>query len=128
MDRRRRWVVRVLAGAIVAVLAALLLPRADPLHAGLVALARDDRAHLFERTLENVRFCGARKTNALARFCDQEASLAMAFPECDEQCRQLAQPSMGRSFGDGAATGSRFNPGGRRRLLEPASTAGANSP
>src|SRR5690348_17561468 len=43
----------------------------------------DERAQLYERLLENLRFCKANPGEAFDRFCSAEAQFIATFPECD---------------------------------------------
>jgi hypothetical protein len=57
-------------------------------------LTRSERAALYARTLENLReVCQLplRKTG-LSDYCEGQARFAVEFPECDEQCKNLAAP------------------------------------
>lgn len=79
-----------LALAVLAVSAARREP--DP----LADLPACERAALLARTLENLALCERHDDAALRSFCESQAAIARALPECDVDCRSLArgrQPS-----------------------------------
>jgi hypothetical protein len=51
----------------------------------------DDRTHLYQRLLENLRFCKANPVEPFERFCSAEAEFVATFPECDDSCQELAR-------------------------------------
>jgi hypothetical protein len=58
----------------------------------VVALPTAERRQLFERTLENLRFCRDHAAEDSFRgYCEQQADLAVGFPECDASCSKLAR-------------------------------------
>lgn len=58
----------------------------------IAALPTSERARLYTRTLENLRLCHARaQEDALRDFCDEQATLALAFPQCEDECSELAR-------------------------------------
>jgi len=48
------------------------------------------RQGLYQRTLENLRFCKT-ASDAFARFCKEQAEFAVNFTECDAECKELAR-------------------------------------
>ena len=54
-------------------------------------LPSEERAQLYERLLENLRFCKANPGDAFERFCSAEAQFVVTFPECDSACQELAR-------------------------------------
>jgi hypothetical protein len=52
------------------------------------------RAELYARTLQNLESVCAPGNGALPEFCDGQARLALAFPECDGACVELARTSL----------------------------------
>lgn len=52
----------------------------------------DERQALYQRTLENMKLCQTQWERGLKGICEEQAELLQAFPECDEECRRLAQP------------------------------------
>lgn len=60
------------------------------------ALPGVERTRLFERTLEDLRLCRAEgRRDGLREYCERQAMLALAFPECGAVCRSLALPWTG---------------------------------
>jgi hypothetical protein len=56
----------------------------------------DDRTHLYQRLLENLRFCKANPVEHFERFCSAEAEFVATFPECDDSCQELARRFISR--------------------------------
>jgi hypothetical protein len=52
------------------------------------------RVQLYQRILANLQFCKGQSSEALERFCSAEAKFILDFPECDQECRQLARRFM----------------------------------
>jgi len=57
----------------------------------LAELPADERALLLERTLENLELCTRHREPELRGFCESQAVIARALPECDAHCRELAR-------------------------------------
>jgi hypothetical protein len=51
----------------------------------------NDRTQLYQRLLENLRFCKANQVEHFERFCSAEAEFVATFPECDDSCQELAR-------------------------------------
>ena len=59
-------------------------------------LPADERAALYERTLENVQSVCASPDLALDEYCRDQARTLLELPECDEGCRELGRTQVGR--------------------------------
>lgn len=58
----------------------------------LAALPASERQELFHRTVESLRFCQAHaRQDSFREYCEQQASLAVSFPDCGGPCRALAR-------------------------------------
>jgi hypothetical protein len=56
------------------------------------AMSPDDRLAFYQRTLQNLQsVCAGQFDGRLQKFCREQAQLVVRFPECDEQCDDLAQ-------------------------------------
>jgi hypothetical protein len=87
--RVTRDVLFLLGGAGIIVLwTAFSRPRAN--QSAVAAIGDADRHLLYERTLENLKFCKTGHAGRLQEFCGQQAEFIVAFPECDEACRELS--------------------------------------
>jgi hypothetical protein len=61
----------------------------------LSGMSADARAALYARTLENLdSICRDPRSTPLPEFCHGQARLALAFPECDGACVDLARASL----------------------------------
>jgi len=60
------------------------------------SLPRDERAALYQRTLENVRTICASSDLALGPYCAEQSRILLLFAECDADCRELARLQLGR--------------------------------
>jgi hypothetical protein len=56
----------------------------------VAGLPTRERRVLYQRTLDNLKFCRSHRDEVRA-FCDQQARLATAFPECDAECDALVR-------------------------------------
>src|SRR5690242_16117651 len=78
---------------ILAAIAALAIygsvSREHAQHRAVASMAPDARGALYERVLENLRFCKAQPNPGLERFCKGEAEFILSFPECDRECKEL---------------------------------------
>lgn len=89
--------VRTRAGAVGVLLAIGLVATALIHAAGRDAraireLPADARAALYARTLQNLEsICGADSASMLPDLCNDQARLALAFPECDAGCTRVAR-------------------------------------
>jgi len=55
-----------------------------------------ERGALYHRTLQNLQtVCAAGKTS-MRDFCEEQARLAQAFPECDDACYAIAEKQVSR--------------------------------
>lgn len=55
-------------------------------------LPASDRARFFERTMADLRLCHAEgQRDGLREYCERQAMIALAFPECHADCRALAR-------------------------------------
>lgn len=94
---RRRLVLFVLASGLVLGLAlpALLRPS---LERQLASLPETERRAFYLRTLETLRTtCGENPEEPLADTCREQAELVLRFPDCDADCRALADRFSPRS-------------------------------
>jgi hypothetical protein len=58
----------------------------------VAALPAADRQQLFRRTVENLRFCHSHAAQeSFHGYCEQQADLAMGFPDCDASCIKLTR-------------------------------------
>jgi len=58
----------------------------------VAALPSVERRRLFSRTLENLKACHRPlNQDPLHRFCEEQAALALSFPECGDECRALSR-------------------------------------
>ena len=60
------------------------------------SLPRDERAALYQRTLENVQTICASSDLALGPYCAEQSRILLLFAECDADCRELARLQLGR--------------------------------
>jgi hypothetical protein len=74
--------------ALALVVLALVAARREP-HP-LAELAPDERALLLQRTMDNLELCARHREPALRDFCEAQAVIARALPECGPHCRDLA--------------------------------------
>jgi hypothetical protein len=85
-----RYVALILVAiAAVAIYASVSRERAE--HRAVASIPSDVRAALYERVLENLRFCEAHPNAGLERFCEGEAEFIVSFPECGPECQGLAR-------------------------------------
>lgn len=87
------------ARAVAAGAALVLVVLAAGIHfseerASVDRLSDAERVGLYQRTVENLRtVCSPPGRHPeLAGFCEDQARLALRFPECDDACRTLARP------------------------------------
>jgi hypothetical protein len=56
------------------------------------ALPAEQRQGLYRRTLENLKtICDPAPGRSMREFCRSQATLALQFPECDDDCRRTAR-------------------------------------
>jgi hypothetical protein len=59
------------------------------------ALPVVQRQALYRRTMENMKeVCDPAPGRSVREFCRGQATLALKFPECDDDCRQIARRHM----------------------------------
>jgi hypothetical protein len=59
------------------------------------ALPVVQRQALYQRTMENIRqVCDPAPGRSVREFCRSQATLALKFPECDDDCHQIARRHM----------------------------------
>jgi hypothetical protein len=91
---------RTVTGALGLVLGAAILVGGIVHAAGSEARAVRElptatRSALYARALENLAsVCGDPRSTTLPEFCHAQARLALAFPECDGACVELARASL----------------------------------
>lgn len=73
-----------LAGVLLVVLA-IRAARYEP-HP-LAELPPEERAQLLQRTLDNLELCAHHREPELHNFCESQAVIARALPECGPDCR-----------------------------------------
>ena len=56
----------------------------------LAELPAEERIDLLERTRANLELCRRHDDPGLRGFCDAQAAIGRALPECDADCRALA--------------------------------------
>lgn len=86
-----RWTgvaLAVCGGAALVVLVAVLVG-AD--QRALQRLPVQERAALYQRTMENLTSVCATEGHSLHDFCRDQAQLALMFPECDRKCEATAR-------------------------------------
>jgi len=54
-------------------------------------LPREERAQLYLRTLEDIRFCKTAAAQDLKGFCERQAEFILTFPECGEECKATSR-------------------------------------
>jgi hypothetical protein len=59
-------------------------------------LPQDERRALLSRTLENLKSVCAAPDDGIRGWCQEEANLALGFPECDDGCKKLAWRQLSR--------------------------------
>lgn len=75
----------------------LWLWQSDRTRRAVSQLPETDRKVLFERTMQTLgTVCKEHRDTDLDAFCREQAEAALAFPECDEACRDLARAQLGR--------------------------------
>jgi hypothetical protein len=87
----------VLAGAALVVLlvwGAIARQRAQT--RAVTSIPVESRAQLYQRALSNLQLCNTQSSEGLEGFCSAEATLILAFPECDEACQLLARRFVSR--------------------------------
>lgn len=56
------------------------------------ALPPAQRQGLYQRTMENLKtVCDPAPGRSMREFCREQATLALQFPECDDDCRRTAR-------------------------------------
>jgi hypothetical protein len=75
--------------ALVAIVVATVALGRDP--NPLATLPAGERAALYARTIENLELCARQDDPDLRSFCDAQAAVVRALPECDDDCRALAR-------------------------------------
>jgi hypothetical protein len=75
---------------LIAVMVGAIARKRDEVRA-VSTIPSNDRTHLYERLLENLRFCQANQVEHFERFCSAEAEFVTTFPECDDACQELAR-------------------------------------
>ncbi len=60
------------------------------------ALPEVERHALYLRTLDNLKTVCSDAADSMRDFCEGQARMARAFPECDEACYSLAQRQLSR--------------------------------
>ncbi len=87
------WSKHIVAALIVVIAVAILLVvwfwGAGAERRAVEALPQTDRAALYERTLENLRWCKSHPTEGFENFCKEQATFAQSFPDCGKECRAL---------------------------------------
>lgn len=89
-------VVRTMLGvACAAVVVTLIAIHGDDQRA-LRSLPAAERDQLYARTLQNLNTVCATEEAALRDFCEEQARLLKALPECDDACYRLADKQLFR--------------------------------
>jgi hypothetical protein len=87
----RRGVLRsALFALFIAALIAFWIWSNDAERRAIRNLPATERAGVYQRTLENFQSVCASADLALEEYCRDQARTLLAFPECDESCRELA--------------------------------------
>jgi hypothetical protein len=90
--RTRRILSTLVAAAVVVVLAIFLTAvalREQRERAAVRALPEEARRALFARTMDTLAACEAARAQRTP-FCQEQARIALRFPECDAACRARA--------------------------------------
>jgi len=84
--------VAILVGAMLMLAAAGTFLLGDDEEREIRALPAEQRRALYQRTVENLKtICDPAPGRSVREFCRNQASLALKFSECDDDCRRTAR-------------------------------------
>jgi hypothetical protein len=91
------WLVRIALAVVVIGLAVFFLVwSGDSERRAVRSLPVTERQALYSRTMESLSSVCATDRASLREFCEEQARLAKAFPECDAVCLRLAERQLSR--------------------------------
>lgn len=89
---RMRWLVRLLVALLVLAIASHWWWTATRPMRAIRALPDGERRDLYRRTMENLTsICDPAPGRSFRDFCREQATLILAFPECDRPCQRIAR-------------------------------------
>jgi hypothetical protein len=91
------WLLRaLLAGLVIGVAVFLVIWSAYSERRAVLSLPAAERQALYSRTVQNLSSVCATDRASMRSFCEEQAHLAKAFPECDADCYRLAERQLSR--------------------------------
>jgi hypothetical protein len=91
------WLIHTFVGiAVVAVVVTTIAFNCGGERRAVRGLPADQRQQLYTRTLQNLSTVCATGQASIRDFCDDQARLLKAFPECDDTCYRLADRQLFR--------------------------------